>query len=77
MTPAMHRKEEPMTHYSNGKKVRTNEPKSLGHYITVYVTADQLDFLNRECEKRNMKSSAYMRYLLQQVMEEAKDYLKK
>lgn len=66
-----------MTHYSNGKKVRTDEQKSHGHYITVYVTADQFDFLHRECEKLNMKSSAYMRDLLQQVMEEAKDHLKK
>lgn len=63
-----------MTHYSNGEKIRKG---SKGNYICVYLTNDQYDFLQRECEKLNMKASVYMRELLQQFIEESKDYLNK
>lgn len=39
--------------------------------------AEQYEFLHSECAKLNMKGSVYMRELLAQVMEEAKDYLNK
>ena len=65
-----------MTHYINGKKIRKDAPVSYGHYVSVYLSMEQYEFLQSECLKLNMKGSAYLRDLLAQVMEDAKDYLK-
>lgn len=65
------------THYTNGQKKRKDTPISYGHYVNVYLTMEQYEFLHSECVKLNMKGSAYMRELLSEVMEEAKDYLNK
>ena len=64
-------------HYTNGKKIRKDSPVSYGHYVSVYLTLEQYEFLQSECIKLNMKGSAYMRELLAQVMEDAKEYIKK
>ena len=65
-----------MTHYTNGKKIRRDAPVSYGHYVSVYLTLEQYEFLQSECMKLDMKGSAYLRDLLSQVMEDAKEYLK-
>ena len=65
-----------MTHYTNGQKKRKDTPRSYGHYVNVYLTLEQYEFLQSECMKLDMKGSAYMRDLLSQVMEDATDYLK-
>ena len=66
-----------MTNYTNGQKKRKDTPRSYGHYVNVYLTMEQYEFLHSECAKLNMKGSAYMRDLLVKEMEEAISYLKK
>ena len=66
-----------MTHYTNGQKKRKDTLRTYCHYVTVYLTSEQYDFLQCECENLNMKGSAYMRDLLVKEMEEAISYLKK
>lgn len=66
-----------MTNYTNGQKKRKDTLRTYCHYVTVYLTMEQYAFLYSECAKLNMKASVYMRELLQQLIEESKDYLKK
>lgn len=66
-----------MTPYTNGQKKRKDTLSTYGHYVTVYLTSEQYEFLQCECEKLNMKAAVYMRELLQQLIEESKAYLKK
>lgn len=65
-----------MTRYKNGQKER-NTKRIYRHQITLYVSDDQNDFLESECNKLSMKLSTYIRDLIEKEMAEYESYLNK